>query len=90
MKLLNSYLELFMQIFDVIFYSLYQLSLIFSDGTSYMLSDKQGIETREDAEHLVGILGSSKLIPQTSCYSGFHPVYSFIISGEEKKLASLG
>ena len=41
--------------------SLDQLSLILSNGASDVRSNEEGVETAEDAEHLVGILGGAQL-----------------------------
>ena len=52
-----SHLELGVQGFNVLLHSLDELGLVLSDSPSDVRSDKQGIVAREDAEHLVGILG---------------------------------
>ncbi len=54
-------LEFLVQGFDVVLDSLNQLGLVFSDGTPDMGPHEEGVEPREDAEHLVGILGRSEL-----------------------------
>ncbi len=41
--------------------SLDELSLVFSDGTSDVGADEEGVEAREDSEHLVGVLGGAEL-----------------------------
>lgn len=60
-----TYFEFLMQCFNVILYSLDELCLILSDGTSNVRSHKQRIEAREDTEHLISILGRSKLVTET-------------------------
>ena len=59
---------------------LYQLCLIFPDGTSDVWSYKQGIEAGEDAEHFVGVLGGSELVTEASSDAGLHTVNALIIS----------
>ena len=49
-----------------------------------MRSDKQGIEPRKYAEHLVGILGCPKLISQSCRDSSLNSVNSLIISEKIK------
>ena len=79
-----SNLEFLMQRFYVIFHPLHKLGLVFSDGSTNMRSDEQGIESRKYAEHLVGILGCPKLITQSRCDSSLNSVNSLIISVQMK------
>lgn len=53
-----------MQRLNVVLYALNQLCLILTNGTPDVRSHEQRIETRENAKHLVGILGGSQLIAQ--------------------------
>ena len=68
-----------MQSLDVVLHSLYKLGLIFSDGATDVRPHKQRVEAGEDTEHLVGVLGSAELIPQTCGDAGLHTVDSLII-----------
>ena len=51
-----------MKSLNVIFHSLDQLCLVFTDRTSDVWAYKQSIEPGEDPEHLIGILGCSQLV----------------------------
>ena len=73
-----------MQCFNVIFHSLHQLSLVFSDGSPDVRAHKQGVKSGEDAEHLIGILGCSQLVSQSGRDSGLNSVNSLIISMKTK------
>lgn len=53
-----------MQRFNIVLDALNQLRLILTNRTPNVRSNEQRIETRENAEHLVGIFGSSQLITQ--------------------------
>lgn len=57
-----TYLELVMKCLNVILHPLDQLGLVFADCTSDVWTHKQSIEPGEDPEHLVCILGCSKLV----------------------------
>ena len=63
-----------MQGFDVVFDPLNELRLILSDGASDVRPDEEGVEPREDAEHLVGILRRSQLIAQAGRDASLHAV----------------
>lgn len=69
-QLQDTYLELLVQALYIILNTLDELCLVLSDGTTNMRAHKQGIEARENAEHFVGILGRSQLVPQTSSDAG--------------------
>ena len=73
------YLELVMQRLDVVFDALDELRLVFTDGSADVRPHEQRVEAGEDAEHLVGILCSSKLVSETSSDTCLHSVYSLII-----------
>lgn len=73
-------LKLVMQGLNVIFDPLNELGLVFPDGTADVRAHKQGVEAREDAEHLVGVLGCAELVTETSCYTGLNAVDSLVIS----------
>lgn len=60
-------LKLLMEALNVILDSLDELRLVLPDGTTDVWTHEQGIETREDAEHFVSILGRAQLIPEASC-----------------------
>lgn len=70
-----------MQSLNVIFDSLNQLSLVFPDGSTDVRANEQSVESREDEEHLVGILRCSELITQPSSDPGFDTIDSLVISG---------
>lgn len=63
-------LELFMEALNVILDPLDELCLVLPNGTTDMGTHKQGVEAREDAEHLVGILGRTQLVSEASCDAG--------------------
>ena len=75
-------LEFVMQGLNVILHSLYELCLIFSDGSTYVGAHKEGIVARENTKHLIGILGSTKLVPEPRSYAGLHTVNTLVIPGE--------
>ena len=74
--------ELLMQCLDIVFHALDQLGLVLADSAPDVRAHKQGVESREDAEHLIGILCRAQLVTQVSCDLGFDAVDSFIISGD--------
>ena len=74
------YLKLVMQCFNIIFHSLYQLGLVFTDSSTNVWSHKQGIEAGKDAKHFISILCCSKLIPKSCSDTSLHPVNTLIIS----------
>lgn len=67
----------------VILDSLYELCLVLPDGSPDVRTYKQGIVTREDAEHLVGTLGRAELVPQTSSNARLHTVNTLIVPESE-------
>lgn len=69
-----------MKVLDVVLHSLYQLSLVFAYGASDVGAHKQGVEAREDSEHLVGVLCRSQLVSESSSDSGLHTFDLFFIS----------
>ena len=73
------YLELLVQFLNVIFHPLNQLCLVLTDGPTDVSPHKQGVVAREDAEHLVGVLGRSQLVPQFGGDSGLHAVDALIV-----------
>ena len=54
MTILN--LERLVQGLNIVLDPLDQLSLVFADGAADVRPDEQRVETREDAEYLVGVL----------------------------------
>ena len=75
------HLELLVQRFDVVLDPLDQLSLILAYRTPDVRSHKKGIETREDPEHLIGVLGGAKLVAQAGGDPRLHAVNPLVISG---------
>ena len=51
----------------VIFHPLDELCLVLPDGTTDVGTHKQGIEARENTEHLIGVLSSAQLVSEASC-----------------------
>ena len=68
-----------MQGLNVIFDPLHKLGLVLSDGSTDMWPHKQGVEAREDSEHLIGVLGCSKLVSQSSCDPRLNSVNSLVV-----------
>ena len=61
------YLELFVQLLNVIFDPLDELCLVLPNGAPDVGTHKQSVEAGENPEHLVSILGSAQLISETRC-----------------------
>ena len=80
--------ELFVQRLDVILDSLNQLGLVLTDGAADVRPDKESVETREDAEHLIGVPRRAELIAQTCSDSRFNSVNSLVISENGQLLSS--
>lgn len=78
-------LELVMQRFNVILHTLYQLGLVLANSATDVWAHKESIEAAEDAEHLVGILSSSKLVTEASCNTSFDTINALIIPRNKKK-----
>jgi len=74
------YLEFLVQRFDIILHTLYQLCLVFSDGTADVRPNEQSIEPRKDAEHFVGVTCCAKLVSQTGRDAGLHAINALIVS----------
>ena len=74
------HLEFLMQRLNVVLDSLYELSLVLSDGTTDVWTHKQSIEAGEDAEHLISVLSCAELVSQTGSDSRLHTVNALIIS----------
>jgi len=72
-------LEFFMKRFYIILHALYQLRLIFPDGSADMRPNKQSIEPREDSKHLVGIAGRAQLVTQACGDTSFHTINALFI-----------
>jgi hypothetical protein len=78
-----------MEILNVVLDPLNELCLVFPDSAPDVRAYEQGIETREDPEHLIGILGCSKLITQTGSDSGLNTIDSLIIPVIKGQVARL-
>lgn len=63
-----------MQSFNIVLHSLYQLCLVFPNSASDVRAHKQGIESGKNTEHLVGVLGCSKLVTEVSSDAGLHTI----------------
>ena len=59
------YLELGVERLDVVLDPLYELGLVLADGAPDVRSHEERVEPREDAEHLVGVLGGAQLVSQS-------------------------
>ena len=77
-----------MERLNVILDTLDELSLVFSDSASDVRSHEEGIETREDAKHLICIAGRPELIPKTSCDPRFNTINTLIISASQNNKKS--
>lgn len=53
-----------MQRFDIILHPLNELRLILAYSATDVRSHEQRVETREDAEHFVGVLGRPQLVAE--------------------------
>jgi len=76
----NWYLELFVERFYIILYTLDQLSLVFSNCSADVWSNEEGIVPREDSKHLICITSSAKLVTQTCRDARLHAVNTLVIS----------
>lgn len=66
--------------FDIIFHPLYQVGLILPYGAPDVGPHEQGVETGEDAKHLVCIFGSSQLVAEVGGNPRFHSINAFFVS----------
>ena len=80
-------LELFMQRLDIVLDPLDQQGLILEYGPANVRTNKETVETWKDPEHLVCVLGRSKLVSKTSCDAFLDSVYAFVIPGLEKYIS---
>ena len=64
------YLELVVQSLDVVLHPLDELRLVLTDGPSDVSPHEEGVVTREDAEHFVGVFGHPQLGPSGGLRSG--------------------
>ena len=85
-RLSQPHLKLVMKCLNVILHSLNQLCLVLTNGTSDVWPNEQSIESGEDPEHLIGILGGSQLITQARSDTCLHPVNALIIPNKELRL----
>lgn len=67
-------LELLVQRFDVVLDALYELRLVLADGAADVRPHEQRVEPREDAEHLVRVLGRAQLVAQVRRDARLHAV----------------
>ena len=74
------YLELLVELLNIVFQSLGKLCLVLSDGPADASPHKEGIVPREDPEHFVGGLGRPELVSQPCSDPGLHSVGSLIVS----------
>ena len=81
---IQTYLELLVESFNVVLDPLDELGLVLPDGSTDMWPHKQGVEAREDSEHLVGVLGRAELIPQTGSDPRFYTVNALFISETQR------
>lgn len=64
-----------MQSFNVVFDALYELRLVLAYRAAYVRAHEQGVEAREYAEHLVGVLGCAELVSEVGRDAGLDAVW---------------
>ena len=69
-----------MQSFNIVLHALDQLGLVLTNGTTDVGSHEQGVEAGKDAEHLVGVLGGSQLVAETSRYPGLNTIDPLVVA----------
>ena len=74
--------EILMQILDIILDALYGLGLVLAYGAADVdvRPHEQGLEVREYAEHLVGVLGHAELIAQACGHARFDAFDALVVS----------
>lgn len=74
--------EFLLQVLDVVLDSLYELGLVLANGTAYVRTHEQRVESRENSKHLVGVLGSAELIAQTSGHASLDAFDSLVVASQ--------
>ena len=74
------HLELLMKSLDIVLHSLDQLCLILADRAPDVRPHEQGVESREDAEHLVGVPRCAELVAETGRDLRLDTVDSLVVS----------
>ena len=75
-----AYLEFLVQSFNIILHTLDQLGLVLANGTTNVRSHEQCVEAGKDTEHLVGVLGGSQLVAETSRYPGLNTIDPLVVA----------
>lgn len=70
-----------MQRLNVVLDPLDELCLVLPDRPSDVGTHKESVVAGEDAEHLVGALGSAQLVPQTSSYARLNSIDALVVPG---------
>lgn len=73
-------LELLVQRLDVVFDALDQLGLVLANGAADVRSNEERVETREDAEHLIGVLRSAEQVTQAGRDARLDAIDSLVIA----------
>ena len=61
-------LELGVERLDIVLDPLDELRLVLADGATDVRPHEERVEPREDAEHLVGVLGGAQLVSKPGVY----------------------
>ena len=77
-----------MQTLNVVFDTLNELRLVLTDGATNARTHEERVETREDAEHLVGVARRSQLIAQVRRDASFHTIDALVIPEARHLLVS--